>query len=162
MSAASDLSEILNAMTDDEAAKAGADSPWAHIRIDDGKQNNLPPAKARWFHLQSVPLPHGDDAGVATPWEWPDPFAGIKVSDLLAVQKAVGAGRFRENPQAKDWVGRPVAQVLGLDITRKWDRKRISALIKTWLENEALVKVEGQDDRRKMKTFIEVGTWASE
>ena len=152
---------ILNAMTDEEAAKAGADKPWAHIRIDDGKQNNLPPAKARWFHLQSVPLAHGDDAGVATPWEWQDPFAGIKVSDLLAVQKAIDAGRFRKDCQAEDWVGRPIAQVLGLDAGR--DKKRISAILKTWLDNGALVTVEGHDDhQRKTKTFIEVGTWAAE
>ena len=74
---------------------------------------------------RSVPLAHGDDAGVATPWEWQDPFAGIKVSDLLAVQKAIDAGRFRKDCQAKDWVGRPIAQVLGLDAGR--DKKRISA-----------------------------------
>ena len=80
---------ILNAMTAEEAKSAGVDNAWSYIRIDDGKQNNLPPGKARWFHLQTVPLAHDDSAGVATPWEWPDAFKGVKVSDLLAVQKAV-------------------------------------------------------------------------
>ena len=58
---------ILNAMTDDEASKAGVDKAWAYVRVDDGKQNNLPPAKARWFNLQTVLLAHCDSAGVAAP-----------------------------------------------------------------------------------------------
>src|SRR5205807_498487 len=44
----------LNKMTEDEGAKAGVDDPWRHIRIDDGKGNNAPPAKARWVRLESV------------------------------------------------------------------------------------------------------------
>ena len=47
---------ILNAMTNDKASKAGVDKAWALVRVDDGKQNNLPPAKARWFNLQTVPF----------------------------------------------------------------------------------------------------------
>jgi hypothetical protein len=153
---------ILNAMTLEEAAKAGVKEAWAYIRIDDGKQNNLPPAKARWFHLDSVSLAHGDAAGVATRWEWPDAFSGIKVSDLLAVQTAIDAGRYRENPQAKAWVGHPIAEVLGLNLHLKEDRNRIIAMVKTWVANGALVTVQGDDENRKQKSFIEVGTWATE
>ena len=35
-------------------------------------------------------------------------------------------------------------------------------MIKTWVKNGALVVVEGQDERRKTKSFVEVGTWANE
>ena len=152
---------ILNVMTAEEATDAGVDSSWQHIRLDDGKQNNLPPGKGCWIKLARVGLAHGDEAGVATPWAWPDPFKGVNASDLLAVQKAVEAGCFRADPQATAWVGNAVAPVLGLDIEKQADRKRIKALLKSWIDNGALVEVDGLDEKRKARTFIEVGALAT-
>jgi hypothetical protein len=151
---------ILNAMTTEEAKRANVSDAWSYVRVDDVKQNNLPPGEAKWFHLKSIPLAYGDTAGIPTPWEWPDQFAGINVSDLLAVQKAIDAGRYRENPQARDWVGKPIAAVLNLDLES--EKKRIAAMVKTWVKNGVLVEVRGEDENRKKKTFIKVGEWATE
>ena len=61
--------------------------------------------------MASVTLGNGDDVGVTTSWEWPDPFDGITVNDLRAAQKAVAAGGpWQENFQAKEWVGSPNSQ----------------------------------------------------
>jgi hypothetical protein len=45
----------------------------------------------------------------------------------VAAQQAVVAGIWRENVQAKNWVGIPVAKALGLDIDQPADKARIKA-----------------------------------
>ena len=149
-------------MTADAAERAGVEHAWAHVRIEDSKVNNLPPVAARWIKLRTVKLAHGDTIGVATPWQWPDPFAGVKASDLLAVQMRIAKRRYRENFQAADWVGKPIADALGLSVKNKGDRRRITALIQKWVENGALVVVEGEDGKRMKRTYIEVGEWATD
>jgi hypothetical protein len=144
-------------MTDAEAGNAAVEEPWRHIRVDDGKGNNAPPGKARWVRLESIQLLNGENVGVASRWEWPDPFANVSISDLQAVQKAVEGGRWRESAQAAEWVGRAVAQALGLDVERNGDRSRIRAMLKTWIANGALIVVTGTDERRRQKSFVEVG-----
>jgi hypothetical protein len=77
-------------------------------------------------------------------------------SDLRAVQAAIAAGRWRENSQAKDWAGHAVASALHLDV--ETDRAKIVALLKTWIATGALVAVEGEDEQRKKRSFVEVGS----
>jgi len=86
----------------------------------------------------------------------------VTVSDLRKVQAAVAEGRWRENPQAKDWVGIAVARALGLDPTNRADKTKIAALLKTWIENGMFVVVEGLDAKREKRSFIEVGTPADD
>jgi hypothetical protein len=86
-----------------------------------------------------------------------DAFDGVTVSDLRAVQAAVAAGRWRENAQAKSWVGLAVASVLKLDATNKAHRAKISALLKTWIANGMFVVIEGLDDKREKRSFVKVG-----
>jgi AAA domain/DnaB-like helicase N terminal domain len=148
---------ILNAMTKEDAEKAEVDPAWAYIRLDDAKQNNLPPAKARWMRLVSVDLAHGDTAGVATAWSWPDPFSEISVEDTKRVQKAVADGEWRASSQAADWVGKPVADALGLDLEDKAARKRVKGMIETWIENGVLREIERHDEKRRPRKYVEVG-----
>jgi hypothetical protein len=132
---------------------------------------NLSPASAtEWFFLASVPLGNrredgADDqdyVGVAAAWTWPDAFEGVTVADLRAVQAAIGAGRWRENPQAKDWAGNAVATVLKLNTANKTDKAKIIALLKTWIENGMLVVVDGEDAQRIKRKFIEAGEPAND
>ena len=163
---------VLNPMTKDEGEKAGVgENRRFHFRSDTGKTNLAPPStKATWFKLASVPLGNGsggpiddqDYVGVATSWKWPDAFEGVTGADLRAVQGRIAAGRWRESPQAKDWAGLAVANVLNLDPTDKADRAKISALLKTWIANGALIVVEGEDDTRRKRSFVEVGTPADD
>jgi hypothetical protein len=76
--------------------------------------------------------------------------------DLRAVQRAIAAGRWRENSQAKDWAGHAVAAALTLEIEK--DRAKIAALLKTWIASGVLVVIEAEDDQRKRRSFVEVGS----
>ena len=95
------------------------------------------------------------------PWTWPDAFTGVTVATLQAVQKRMEGGTWRESSQAEDWVGKAVAEVLGLDVGDKSDRARISTLLKTWIKSGALKVVERPDEAAQAKDFVEVGEWAS-
>lgn len=72
-------------------------------------------------------------------------------------QDAIAKGKWRDNPQSKDWVGSIIGQVLGLDIENKADKSKVLGLQKTWLANGALKKVEGYDERHVKRDFVEVG-----
>jgi AAA domain-containing protein len=161
--AAARSARVLNVMSDDEANQAGVENRKWYFRADNGKSNLAPPAdKAAWFRFVSVELGNGDDVGVPTPWHFPNPFDDITAAHLHDAQKAVAAGGpWRENQQASDWVGKPIAKVLKLNPDKKADKKKISMLIKVWIANGAFARVTGKDPKRRdLRTFIEVGQWA--
>lgn len=154
---------VLNPMTEDEAVKAGVENRRLHFRVENGKANLVKPMdQATWYKLASVELANGDDVGVVTSWEWPNPFADVTVSDLRAVQKEVYAGRWRENAQAKDWVGKAVARAMRLDPENKAHKAKIKGLLAVWIANGALVTVSGKDSNSIERTFVEVGQWAND
>ena len=155
--------DILNAMSREEAGRAGLESPRGYFRVGDGKNNLSPPsvADARWYKFQSVWLNNGDNVGVVVKWDWPNPAAEISEADILAVQKAIDGKNLRENAQSTDWVGYAVAEVLGLDIETVDAKAKVKALLKAWLQSGALVKSTVLDAQRKERPIIEVGTWAS-
>ena len=72
------------------------------------------------------------------------------------MQRAIASGRWRESVQAKAWAGHAVAAVMKLDA--ETDKAKIVALLKTWIESGALVVVEGEDEQRKRRQFVEVGS----
>ena len=77
-------------------------------------------------------------------------------ADLAAMQRAIASGRWRESVQATAWVGHAVAAVMKLDA--ETDKAKIVALLKTWIESGGLVVVEGEDEQRKTRRFVEVGS----
>ena len=159
----------LNGMSEDEAARAGVENRRAYFRVQNGKANLSPPANvAEWYRLESVDLGNdgdgqpGDSVGAVTRWKWPDAFEGVVVSDLAEVQAAIAAGRWRESSQAKDWAGHAVAAVLKLDPTIKAHKAKIATLLKAWIANGLLAVVEGEDNSRRKRSFIEVGAPAND
>ena len=121
-------------MSEAEAAQAGVENRRAYFRVNEGKANLSPSENASdWYCLQSFDLGNGadghtsDSVGVVTRWKWPDAFDGVTVSDLRRVQTAIAEGRWRENPQAEDWVGNAVASVLKLDPATKLLARRLWA-----------------------------------
>jgi hypothetical protein len=156
---------VLNVMSKEEAEKAGVENNRLFFRIDNGKSNLAPPPdKTEWFQLVSVDLGNGDNdmpgdsVGVVTRWTFPDPFDGVTVNDLRAAQEAVSAGGpWRENCQATDWVGKPIAEALRLDIKNPSHAMKVKMLLKTWIENRMFVCVEGLDAKRNKRVFVEVG-----
>jgi hypothetical protein len=169
-SAARDV-RVLNRMTKDEGAKAGIEDGKERLYFRADTDGNLAPSSAtEWFHLASQGLGNGsggpvddqDFVGVAIPWKWPNAFEGVTVTDLRKAQAAISAGRWRESPQAKDWAGIAIARVLNLDPANKAHRAKIASLLKTWVTNGMFVVVEGEDDARVKRKFIEVGTPAND
>ena len=65
-------------------------------------------------------------------------------------------GRWRESIQAKDWVGRPIAKALKLDLDNKSDKAKVAGLIKVWIGTGSLVVVEDQDEKRMFRKFVQV------
>jgi hypothetical protein len=80
----------------------------------------------------------------------------------MRVQKAIGAGEWRENAQAKAWVGYPVAEALIMDADEPRDRKRIIGMLKEWIKNGVLEVVESEDEQRRKRKFVVVGNWVTE
>jgi hypothetical protein len=66
------------------------------------------------------------------------------------------AGKWRENPQAGNWVGKAVAEALDLDAENKADKAKIIGMLKVWRSAGSLIVVEDKDENRIMKKFIEV------
>lgn len=167
--AAARFALALNVMTKEEGAGLGIERNECgrYVRADAVKSNRAPAGKADWFELQSVALGNGNDGGdwmpVVVPWTPPDAFAGISVADLRRVQAAVAEGVWRHHFTAKDWVGKAVANVLGLNVEASRDKARIKTMVREWIANGAL-KVESMKDpkKREPKDFVVVGCWAEE
>jgi len=160
---------ILNAMTADEAAKAGIEvnERRAFFRVDNGKASMAPAAEgAGWRHLVSVGLGNGtgaypeDQVGVVTAWKWPDAFAGMTSDDLKAVQNKIAGGKWRDSVQATDWVGLAVADVLAIDLDDPASKQRVKTMVRTWVKSGALKVIDGTDDKSRKRKMVEVGTWA--
>ena len=150
-------------MTKDEADRAGVGERREFISAPTtAKLICTPSTKATWYELRSIPLGNGDELGVVTPWQWPDAFAGVTVADLRAVQARVAQSRWRENCRAKDWVGLAVAEVLKLDPKKKGHRAKINTMLQMWIKNGMFVIVDGKDERRETRSFVEVGEPAND
>lgn len=158
----------INRMTKEEGDKAGVEKHRLYFRAFNDKSNLAPPPeKSDWFELKSVDLCNGeagqsDSVGVVVAWKWPDPLASVRVSDLRAVQAQVSAGRWRQDVQAKDWVGRVVAEVLKLDTGNVGHRAKIREILKIWIGNKAFKVVRGKDDKGNDRPFVEVGELATD
>jgi len=155
---------VLNRMSADEAARAGVDNHRLFFRAVNDKANLSPPAEsADWYQLESISLRNGpgyaagDSIGVAVAWQWPDVLAGITQADFAKAATLIRAGRWRESKQATDWVGKPVAEALGLDLAKTAGRTKVSAVVKSWIADGSLVVVDGHDKKGTLRRFVEVG-----
>jgi hypothetical protein len=156
--------EVLNKMTPAEAEKLGLDQHWRYFFVDDGKANMAPLGERRWFKLASVDLgnctdlyPAGDNVGVVTTWKPPNPLEGVTGDDFENAAREIRSGNWKENVQAKDWVGKPIAKAIGLNLTVKADKAKVRGLIDIWVKAGSLVVVEDTDpESRKKKKFVKV------
>ena len=151
----------LTRMTEEEAQKANVDNYRLYYRVYSDKANLAPPAdKSEWYKLEDISLSNGDNVGVVTRWKWPDPFNDITVHDLKRVQLSVDGKQYRENSQAKEWVGHTIAKVLEWDANDPAIKSKIKSCIATWIASDALRVVSMTDDKGKKRPIIEVGEWA--
>jgi hypothetical protein len=77
-------------------------------------------------------------------------------ADFDKVAATIRRGKWRENSQAKAWVGNAVAEALDLNIDDKADKTKIKGLLKLWIKIGSLIPVDGFDENREAKKFIEV------
>lgn len=157
--------QVLNKMTPDEGAKAGVDNHRQYFKVENGKANLAPPPEGKdWYHIVGVPLGNGggfldsgDNVGVVTAWQWPDPLDGVTGGDFDRAAVAIRAGRWRESSQAKDWVGWPIARALGFDLHgKRADKAKVAGLIKIWIGTGSLIVVEELDDKSMPRKFVQV------
>jgi len=152
----------LNRMSADEATKAGVDNARLYFRVYSDKVNLAPPSeKSDWYKLESVKLVNGDSVGVVTPWKWPDPFTDITVANLRAVQQAIHGKQYRKDVRSNDWIGNQIAEVIGADLSEESDQSKVKYLLKTWIENGALVARQVVTESRNKAWIVEVGEWAA-
>ncbi|GLI99784.1 hypothetical protein Sbs19_36020 [Sphingobium sp. BS19] len=158
---------VINRMDEKQAERLGIpdNERRRYIMVQDDKHNRAPAEKADWYRLASVDLGNGgggnilpgDNMAVVEPWSLPDPFENVTSRHIAEVQARVAVGAWRQSPQAKDWVGHVVADVLGLNASDKADKARICALMKAWIENDKLRIEQMPDSKREMRPFVVVG-----
>ena len=143
---------------------------WQHFKLIYGKtshQQGTNRDDAEWFWLKSVSLGNAqldkrgieradDHIGVPVKWEPPSVFDSVTAAQLKAAQTAFAAGMWREDSQCENWVGIPIAGALGLDHSDVRDKKKISAILKKWIENKMFKVVELPGPQRKIKRHIVV------
>jgi hypothetical protein len=154
---------MINPMTPDEAKKARVRDREVYFRVENGKSNMArPSANARWFELKSVALGNarpklaGDEVGVVSAWQWPALTAGLPEDALRRAQEALLGGKWRADAQSPQWAGLPIAEALGLDPDDPFAKAHLKQLIAGWTDSGDLIKVAGEDEHRKPKTFLEV------
>jgi hypothetical protein len=169
--AAARAARTLNRMTKEEGDRAGIENHRFFFRADDGKANLAPPSTdATWFQMVSYDLENGvtkevdgsvkrpsDKVGVPEGWEWPDPMEDVTANDVEIVRERVRDERWKADPQAKNWVGFLIIDVLGKDRKDTSAKAQAAVLQKVWIEKGALKVVREKDDDYKEKPFIRPG-----
>ena len=133
-------------MTAKEAAKAGVpvDDRFDYFRVGNGKSNQgKRSGRTEWRRMISVNLgngPHfwepGDSVGVVIQWKWPSPESAIEEvepDDFERIAAVISLGNCKSNVQAKDWVGKAVADTLGMDLSNKDEKASIKLMIAGWI-----------------------------
>lgn len=158
---------VINQMTKDEAGKNRVDEATRrrYFRVDDGKANLSPYSEANtWFRIESVLLGNGrpgvdqDSVGVVTQWDKPAAADGLPVNAIELAQKAIATGEWRAHVNSNEkWVGRPIAEALGMDLTSKTQKGRVADLIKEWTEAGYFKIVKRPDDNGDERPFCIIG-----
>ena len=160
---------VLNRMSTEDAARAGIEDGDERFYFrSDGDGNLSTPSANQWFHLQSIGLGNGSSGIVddQTMSASSRPGSGrtpsmTSPSPTCGPQAKVAAGRWRESPQSKDWVG----SNRGSHPPRrpnKAHRTKIKALLKMWIANGMFIVVDGMDAKRERRKFVEVGEPAND
>jgi hypothetical protein len=152
---------ILETMSKEEAEKLKLQNGGYYFREFSGKLNFAPPSeKSTWYQFVNVELENsklfGDNVGVVTSWTHPNVAKKQNVTltsaNIAEIKRVVGAGKWREDFRAGLWVGKAVAQVLGLN--HEDDVDLLKRVVKSLLDGGALKVVQGKDDNRKTVMFV--------
>jgi hypothetical protein len=156
------FNRLLVPMTENEGAQAGVEDFRHYFRIGEAESNLAPPSshRNRWFEKTGVWIANGDCVATVKPWTWPEAFSGITVNDACKLQAAIDECETppRENSQATDWVGKVIAKVLGLDLTKAHDKARAKAIQKEWIKTDVLrIEQMAYGNKGKKSNFVVAG-----
>ena len=136
---------VINRVSIDDAMRLGIEEEQASglFRIDDAKANLAAPAdKALHMRTIGVEIANGEWIGTVIPVTLPDLFDGITVKQTRQVQQAIiDASQdepLRDSPQAKQWAGHTIGEILDIDTTEKLGKARVNGMIKQWLKTDVL------------------------
>ena len=149
--------QVLNRMSKTEAqqARIPEDERFRYFRIDSGKQNLAPPEKAKWRYLVSFDLPNGDNVQVVESWKFPEAVNAVTQEEMEFIRATAQAGiDNRWDTRAKHWVGRPLAERLGLDLQNKADREDIKAKLNACRKSGIITIERRQDANRVVREFV--------
>jgi hypothetical protein len=80
----------------------------------------------------------GDHVGVVTAWRYPTiAMPVITNADIKRAQEAVtngGPWRYDQQSRTEQWIGKPIAQVLSLDLENKLIKKAVATMVDAWLQ----------------------------
>jgi hypothetical protein len=155
-------------MSPEDAVKAGLESPVGYFSAIYDKENNAPQSSSKeWYKIEGISLGNGgkgniaqlksDHVGVVTRWDWPSnaSFTEDVTSDQLqAIKNRLLLGEHRESEQARDWAGKVVAQILGIDVDDKAGKARVVRMLKTWIKEGHLEVYTKNDANRISRDFI--------
>ena len=161
---------VVNRMSSDEAARVGIEEAEARsiFRVDDGKANLAPPADAALYRkMIGVKIENGEWIGVCVQFQLPDAFDGVSAKHARRIQQIVADAHsngepLKESSQSPNWVGVAVADLLGIDISDKKSKIKVSMIVKTWMRTNVLAteKIMDKKKGREMPVVI-VGEWIS-
>lgn len=122
----------LNRLTAQDAEKYGIpeDQRRRYFAVLDDKHNRAPAENDAWFELASVELGNGDSVAACVPWKLPDMAVELTTTNILAIQKMVDEGHYRDHPTAMEWVGNAIAAALALNLGVGEDRARVKGVQK--------------------------------
>lgn len=176
--AAARSARALSRMSKTDATKMGlVDVHRRLFHFADDKNNLAPPAPAdggQWFELASVALGNGaaamreggapdamtallqgDSVGVVRRYVLEARAHAVAVDEEAATLALVRAGEWRRDPRAGDaWIGVPIAQGLGLDLSEDEDKGRVRNIISTWIKDGTLREVTRNDAQRRPRTYV--------
>ena len=153
------FNRLLVPMTESEGAQAGVEDFRHFFRIGEAESNLAPPSSSRnrWFEKVGVTIANGANIASVRPWTWPDAFSGITVYDACRVRAAIAMRDVppRSSVQAADWAGNLIAEALKLDVEKKANKAKISALLKAWIKTDVLrIEKRAYGDKGKEADFV--------
>jgi hypothetical protein len=115
--------------------------------------------------MEGVQIDNDEWIGVSVKFEMPDAFDGITPRLARKCQDIVGGAaqenkHYRQNQQAKNWVGHAIGHLLNVDTNDKAGKARMATIIKQWIKNDVL-RVEAVPDSRTGREVpcVVVGEW---
>jgi AAA domain-containing protein len=161
--------QVLNPMSDEDAKKAGLDSPDRYFSEINDKENMSPKNRKNqtWYKFESVFIGNcpgkgnlakmrSDSVGVVTRWYWPSNASfteGVSDDQLQAIKNLLKVGEHRKDNQSAEWAGYAAGKILGLGTSKadmkKDDRRSITHMLDAWVNDGHLKEYTIMVDSRK-------------